>query len=101
MLQNSIIKKMHEKSAYEQYYGRKNKILHHLRTFDETGVVKNNKKTLYSRLEDRGIVCFFLEYEADHPEDAYRMLNLEIKKAIIIRNVKWLNKIYDKRSNEK
>ena len=76
MLQNSIIKKRGDKSAYEQYYGRKNKVLHHLRTFGETGVVKDNKKKMYSKLENRGIVCLFLGYAADHPEDTYRMLNL-------------------------
>ena len=56
MLHNLIIMKKDEKSAYEQYYGRKNKVLHHLRTFGETGVVKDNKKKLHSKLEDREIV---------------------------------------------
>ena len=76
-------------------------VLHHLRTFEETGVVKDNKKKLYSKLEDKGIVCLFLGYAEDHPEDTYRMLNLETKKVIITRDVKWLNKTYNKRSNEK
>ena len=101
MLQNSIIKKKGEKSAYEEYYGRKNKVLHHLRTFGETGVVKDNKKKMHSKLENRGIVCLFLGYAADHPEDTYRMLNLETKKVIITRDVKWLNKMHNKISKEK
>ena len=101
MLQNSIIKKKGEKSAYEEYYGSKNKVLHHLRTFEETGVVKDNKKKLHSKLKDRGIVCLFLGYAADHPEDTYRMLNLETKKVIITRDVKWINKMNNKTRNEK
>ena len=76
-------------------------VLHHLRTFEETGVVKDNKKKLYSKLEDKGIVCLFLGYAEDHPEDTYRMLNLETKKVIITRDVKWLNKMHNKIRNEK
>ena len=43
----------------------------------------------------------FLGYATDHPEDIYRMLNLETKKVIITRDVKWLNKMHNKISNEK
>ena len=100
-LQNSIIKKQGERSSYEEYYGKKNKILNHLRIFGEAGAVKNNKKKLHSKLENRGIVCLFIGYDANHPEDTYRMLNLETKKLIIIRDVKWLKKMYKKRGNEK
>ena len=50
MLQNSIIKKKGDKSAYEEYYGRKNKVLHHLRRFGGIRVVKNNKKKLESNI---------------------------------------------------
>ena len=59
MLQNSIIKKKVEKSAYEQYYGRKNKVLNHRRKFGETGVVKNNKRKLHSKLEDINRLFFY------------------------------------------
>ena len=43
----------------------------------------------------------FLGYAADHPEDTYRMLNLETKKVIITRDVKWLNKMHNKISKKK
>ena len=37
----------------------------------------------------------------DHPEDTYRMLNLETKKVILTRDVKRLNKMHNKISKEK
>ena len=43
----------------------------------------------------------FLGYTADHSEDTYRMLNLETKKVILTRDVKWLNKMHNKRNNTK
>ena len=58
-------------------------ILNHLRTFSETGLVTNNKKKLYLKLENRGIFCLFLGYAADHSEDIHRILNMETKRIVI------------------
>ena len=47
-----------------------------------------------SKLEDRGIKGMFLGYAANHAGNVYRVLNLETKKILITRDVKWLKSLH-------
>ena len=47
-------------------------------------------------MESKGVVCIFVGYAEDHSGDTYRMMNVNTKKIIMSRDVRWLNKMYGK-----
>ena len=79
----------------------KKNIFNYLRIFFETGVFKNIQNKIHRILVKRANVCLFLGYTENYLEETYKMLNIVTKKVLIIRDIKWLNRMYEKHSEEK
>ena len=69
-----------------------------LRIFGEIGVVK--KSGLTKKTENKGFDAMFIGYCRDRGKKVYRMLNLETRRPIITRDVKWLNINYGEWKNK-
>ncbi len=89
-----LVEKEGEISPYEKFYGKRPAFAKHLRIFGEMGIVSDQKKTIRSKLADRGFSCMFVGYPAHHAGDTYSMLNLSTLRVIKTRNVTWLKKSY-------
>ena len=93
-IENIIVKKADEKSAFEKFYGTTPRYAKDIRVFGEMGIVRNYEKKIKAKLENRGIPCMFVGYSKDHEDDVYRMLNVSTLKIKNTRDVIWLNKSY-------
>ena len=64
-----------------------------LKTFGEIGIVTNHKdKKIRGKLDDRGYTAIFTGYSDDHAGGVYRFINTKTRRAILSRDVLWLNK---------
>jgi hypothetical protein len=89
---DNILNEKGEPSPYEKFYNKSPDFEKHLRTFGELGVVTINPgQGIKAKLADRGTTCMFVGYPRDHAGNVYRMLNLQTKKILVTRDVKWLN----------
>ncbi len=94
---DNILRNRGEASHYKKCYKEDPDYEKHLRTFGEKGVVTLTPgTTMKSKLQDQGIKAIFLEYAANHAGNVYQMQNLETKKVLITRDVKWLEKMQEK-----
>ena len=91
--ENILINSESDKCSYELFYGECPKYARHIRTFGEIAIITDNTK-IKGKLADRGKPCMFLGYSENHTGDTYRFLNLNTWKAIMSRDVIWLNKNY-------
>ena len=67
----------------------------YMRTFGEMAVVAIHEgKKMRSKLDNRGKTCMFVGYAKDHAGDVYRFLNINTKRIIMSRDVRWLNIIW-------
>jgi hypothetical protein len=48
----------------------------------------------HEKLNNKGNECVFLGYEDNHPQDAFRVLDLKNMTIMITRDVKWLGRTY-------
>ena len=94
-LENILVDKKDEKSAYEKVYGKLPDYAKHLRTFGEVGIVPlKTGEQIKAKLNDRGMVCIFLGYAKKHAGNVYRMLNVKTNSVIVTRDVYWTNKMW-------
>jgi hypothetical protein len=82
-------------SPYELFYGKKGKIENNLRIFGEVGVkIARNPGNMVEKLQNKGSLCIFVGYKDNHPQDAYRVLDLKNLTLMISRDIRWLGKSY-------
>jgi hypothetical protein len=87
------VKEKHQQSASETFYGKNPKWISNMRTFGEMAIVaRHSDKKIRSKLADRGNTVMFVGYSEFHEKDVYKFWHFETKKALISRNVIWLNK---------
>jgi hypothetical protein len=92
-LSNFTSIKNKEVYPYEFLFGCKLNLTTSLRSFGEIGVV-TTKANIQSKLKNRGLPCKFVEYSVHHAKDVYRMLNLDTKSIIQVRDILYLNESY-------
>jgi hypothetical protein len=85
-LSNFTSIKNKEVYPYEFLFGCKPKLTTSLRSFGEIGVV-TTKANIQSKLKNRGLPCKFVEYSVRNANDVYRMLNLDTKSIIQLRDI--------------
>ncbi len=89
---DNILHNRGEASPYKKFYKQDPDYKKHLRTFGEQGaVILTPGTTMKSKLQDQGIKAIFLGYAANRAGNVCRMQNLETKKVLITRDVKWLD----------
>ena len=94
-LGNIMVRPERTKPPHTLFYGKDAKYAKSLRTFGEMGVIAIHEgKKMRSKLDDRGKTCMFLGYAEDHTRDVYRFLNINTKRIILSRDVRWLNIIW-------
>ena len=81
-------------SAFEKFYSKTPRYAKSVRIFGKMGIVRNYKKKIKAKLDNRGTPCMFVGYSKDHKEDVYRMLNVSTLKVKNTQDVIWLNKSY-------
>jgi hypothetical protein len=59
----------------------------------DVGAVTTKDK-IQSKLTNRGNTCMFVGYTENHSRDVFRMLKLETKAIIHLRDIIWLHKIH-------
>ena len=91
--ENLLISNDESESSYEMFYGEKPRYARYLRTFGEIAILANHEK-IKGKLNDRGKPALFLGYCLDHADATFRFLNLKTNKAVLSRDVIWLNKNY-------
>jgi hypothetical protein len=66
-----------------------------MRTFGEMAIVAcHSDKKIRNKLADRGNTVMFVGYSEIHEKDVYKFWHLATNKALISRDVIWLNKTY-------
>jgi len=93
ILSNLMVKR-NDKSPHERCYGTRSPYERVLKIFGEMGLKMENSKNLSEKLRNRGNLCFFVGFAKDHALNAYRAFDIESKKVIITRDVKWLKMTY-------
>jgi hypothetical protein len=94
-LENTHVICDRDTSPYQTFYGTKSPVLQHLHQFGEIGIVENHtRRTIISKLENRGRPCIYVGKVPAHTTDVYKFLNLETHKMISSRNVTWLHQVY-------
>ena len=80
------------KPPHRLFFNKDAKNMKHLRSLGEMAVVAIHEgKKMRSKLDTRGKTSMFVGYEDDHAGDVYRFINIETKKAILSRDVQWMN----------
>ena len=94
-LDNIIVSKSSEKCSYERFHGKKSKMVQHLCTFGEIGIVLKQKgQSMKGKLNDKGKPHIFVGYSDQHSGDVYRMYNPSTGKVANTRDVRFLNMTY-------
>ena len=94
-LDNIMVRPERTKPPHTLFYGIDAKYMKYMRTFGETAVVAIHEgKKMRSKMDNRGKPCMFVGYAEDHAGDVYRFLNINTKKIIMSRDVRWLNIIW-------
>jgi hypothetical protein len=93
--ENIIVKERHQQSASEKVYGKNPKWISNMRTFREIAIVaRHSEKKIRKKLADRGNTVISVGYSEFNEKDVYKFLHLATKKALISRDVIWINKTY-------
>ena len=80
------------KPPFTLFFNKDAKYMKHLRSFGEMAVVAIHEgKKMRSKLDTRWKTSMFVGYADDHAGDVYRFINIQSKKVILSRDVKWLN----------
>ena len=90
----NILSRKERKSPNEMFYGKEAIYAKDLRIFGEIGIKISRTVGIPEKILNKGNECIFLGYEANHPKDAYRVLDLKNKTVMITRNVRWLGRSY-------
>jgi hypothetical protein len=94
-LENIIVIEKHQQSATEMVYGKNPKWISNIRTFGEMAIVaRHSDKKIRNKLADRGNTVMFVGYSEFHEKDVYKFWHLATNKALISRDVIWLNKTF-------
>ena len=100
-LDNILVKYKESKNSFQKFYKNKKKsIISTTRIFGEM-VVVTNRSLVKAKLADRGKVCVWLGYAADHAAGTHRVWNPETNKVILTRDVLFLRKSYGDWAEEK
>ena len=103
-LDNIMVRKDRTKPPFTLFYNDEAKYMKYLRSFGEMAVIViTNGKKMRSKLDTRGRTGIFVGYADDHAGNVYRFINIETKKIILSRDIKWLNsfwKEYKKRRDD-
>ena len=92
-LTNITVKVNGQATPHKNFYGEEPEYSRYLRTWGEMGVVKDPTEHKLKNA-DRGRVCMFLGYASNHAGDSYKVFHLKTGKALISRDVRWLNKSF-------
>ena len=103
-LDNILVRKERKKPPYTLLYNNEPKYKKYLRSFGEMAVMAiSDGKKMRSKLDTRGRTGIFVGYADDHDGNIYRFINIQTKKIILSRDIKWLNsfwKEYKKRKHD-
>ena len=104
-LDNIMVRKERTKPPYTLFYNEEPKYKKYLRSFGEIAVIAiSDGKKMRSKLDSRGKTDIFVGYNADdHAGNVYRLINIQMKKIILSRDIQWLNsfwKEYKKRKGD-
>ena len=91
--ENMSVKAGREKPPYKLFFGTETKNIWHLRRFGEIGIAKKGPK-IQSKMANPGIAVMYLGQAKDHGQEVYRLLNLETKRVVLSRDVRWLDQNY-------
>ena len=99
-----MVRKERTKPPYTLFYNDKPKYKKYLRSFGEMAVIAiSDGKKMRSKLDTRGRTGIFVGYADGHDGNVYRFINIQMKKIILSRDIKWLNsfwKEYKKRKDD-
>ena len=92
---NSIVtaRKQHTGSSYVQFHSKEWPPLRLLKPFGTLGVVKTAQK-IQSKLKDKGTPMLYLGPAPNHAKDVCRMFNIDTRKAVVTREIVWLDTMY-------
>jgi hypothetical protein len=62
--------------------------------------VRTVRKGHQDKLENKGDLCLMIGYPKDHYHDTFRLFNLDTRKVVESRDVRWLNKMFREEGEE-
>ena len=75
---------------YTIYFGKEPKNFWHIRHFGEIGIAKKGPD-IQSKMANPGIAVMYLGHAKEHGREVYRLLNIETKRVMMSRDVRWLD----------
>ena len=95
MLENNMPDKKGEDPPTIKLYQRQGTWMKNLRTFGEMAIVTNSSQNkIAAKLENKGKIVMLTGYSDEHPRGSYRFVDMNTKRAIMSRDVAWLNKTW-------
>eukprot|EP00957_Ditylum_brightwellii_P038688 2924344-Ditylum_brightwellii.AAC.2 len=82
-----------KKTCYEHFHGIVPKFAKYLHTWGKAGTIKSHKKTI-ANIDDRGIMCMFVEYTIKHEGSHYEMLEPRMSIVYESWDVIWFWRLY-------
>jgi hypothetical protein len=62
--------------------------------------VRTVRKGHQEKLENKGDLCLMIGYPKDHYHDTFRLFNIDTRKVVESRDVRWLNKMFREEGEE-
>jgi len=87
VMENITLNPNQSETPFEIFTGRKSKLYGRLIEFGRIGYVKSLGKP--KNWEPKAMKCAMVGYALDHTEDTYRLYNLETKRVVLSRDVRW------------
>ena len=91
--ENMSLKPTKESPSYKQFYKVDAKEIWSLRRFGEIGIAKKGPD-IQSKIANPGIAVMYLGHASEHGQEVYRLLNLDTKRVVMSRDVRWLDQNY-------
>ena len=93
-----VIMNQEKKTRYKHLLGKNPRFINNMRTWGETGVVKE-PKSRKSKLGKCGCEGMFIKYGLNAPSDMLRIYMPKTNTIRETRNIQWMKKIYYKEKN--
>ncbi len=87
VMENITLNPKQEKTPFEFFTGKKSKLYSKLVEFGRVGYVKN--LGIHKNWEPKAVKCVMVGYASNHMEDTYQLYNMETRKVVLSRDVKW------------
>ena len=76
------------------FFGKDDERVRTRRKFGEVAIIRDGRKAVKGKLQDRGRPVLYVGSADDHANDVHRFMTLDTQRVVYSRDVTWLNQVY-------